>query len=224
MSSSGEGMKTPRILIVGEFELFCLGLKYTIESTEVGCAEIVLDKDLSLNMLLDEPPDVVLLDSNSFDESVVQYVSELKSRTAAGVMLMIDLNIDLDVRALLSCGLDAFCGKTITPQQLAFALKSVAAGSGWMDPNIAGRLVNLLEPRRPVPKKASPCGPFELTSREREVMTLVAEGATNPQIGQKLFISPETVKTHVSHIMEKLLVRDRTAAVVKAMQLGLIAV
>lgn len=217
-------MKTPRILIVGEFELFCLGLKYTIESIEVGCAEIVLDKDLALKMMLDAPPDVVLLDSNSFDESVVQYVSDLKSRGAARVLLMLDFNINWDLRALLSCGLDAFCSRTITPQQLGFALKSVAAGAGWMDPNIAGRLVNLLEPRRVAPKKASPCGPFELTSREREIITLVAEGATNPQIGLKLFISPETVKTHVSHIMEKLLVRDRTAAVVKAMQLGLIAV
>jgi DNA-binding NarL/FixJ family response regulator len=97
-------------------------------------------------------------------------------------------------------------------------LRAVARGEAYFGPEIARRLVDFFS----APKVASPEEAFpELTSREREILDLIAQGRTNAEIAARLFVSPNTVRNHISHIFAKLQVADRAEAIVRAREAGL---
>ena len=104
------------------------------------------------------------------------------------------------------------------PEQLLAAIRTVAAGDALLSPSITKRVIKQFA-RTPQP--APPKEFDELTTREQEVFRLIADGLSNVEIGQKLYISDTTVKTHITHILQKLGLRDRVQAVVLAYQTGL---
>jgi DNA-binding NarL/FixJ family response regulator len=104
------------------------------------------------------------------------------------------------------------------PEQLIAAVRTVAAGDALLSPAVTKRVIRQFARR---PRAAAPKGLDELTERERDIFRLIAEGLSNPEIAQRLFISETTVKTHVTHVFQKLGVRDRVQAVVLAHQAGL---
>ena len=103
-------------------------------------------------------------------------------------------------------------------------MRVVAAGEALIEPSITRRLIETFVAARPgVPAGAAACGIDQLTDREREILTLVARGLNNDQIGERLFISPATVKTHLARIMmAKLDAHDRAQLVVRAYESGLV--
>jgi DNA-binding NarL/FixJ family response regulator len=105
------------------------------------------------------------------------------------------------------------------PEQLLAAIRTVAAGEALLSPSVTKRVIR--EFTR-LPRPESPQGLEQLTEREREVLELIAQGRSNAEIGQELFISETTVKTHVTHVLQKLGLRDRVQAVVLAYQAGLV--
>jgi DNA-binding NarL/FixJ family response regulator len=117
----------------------------------------------------------------------------------------------------LKAGASGFVLKDDPPEQLLAAIRTVAAGDALLSPTVTRRVIKEFGrlPRRAVPKELD-----ELSDREREVFRLVARGLSNAEIGQELFISETTVKTHVTHIFQKLKLRDRVQAVVLAYQTG----
>ena len=109
--------------------------------------------------------------------------------------------------------------KDDSPEQLISAIRTVAAGDALLSPAITKRVI---EQFARLPHPTPPKELDELTSREREIFRLIANGLSNAEIGQQLYISETTVKTHVTHILQKLNLRDRVQLVVLAYQSGLL--
>jgi DNA-binding NarL/FixJ family response regulator len=131
------------------------------------------------------------------------------------------LELDEYVFEAVRAGASGFLVKHTEPTELVRAVRVVAEGDALLSPSVTRRLVAEFAARTKEPVGA-PGALAELTSREREVMALVAEGLTNAEIGERLFMSPATARTHVSRILTKLGARDRTQLVVMAYESGLV--
>jgi DNA-binding NarL/FixJ family response regulator len=137
----------------------------------------------------------------------------------ARVLILTTFDLDEYVYEALSAGASGFVLKDDPPEQLIAAIRTVAGGDGLLSPAITKRVIKEFV-RAP---RATPPSSFdELTTREREVFHLIAQGLSNAEIGQELFISDTTVKTHVTRVLQKLGLRDRVQAVVLAYQAGLV--
>jgi DNA-binding NarL/FixJ family response regulator len=127
---------------------------------------------------------------------------------------------DLDeyVYEALRIGASGFVLKDDPPEQLIAAVRTVAAGDALLSPAVTRRVIRRFTR---TPRSDPPKGFDELTDRERDIFRLIAEGLSNPEIAQRLYIGETTVKTHVTHVFQKLGVRDRVQAVVLAYRAGL---
>jgi DNA-binding NarL/FixJ family response regulator len=137
------------------------------------------------------------------------------------VIMLTTFDADEYVYAALRAGASGFLLKDVSPEQLVAAVRLVAAGDALLAPSITRRLVE----RFAVPTRAplaEPEGLSTLTSREREVLVLMARGLSNTEIAEHLTLSEATVKTHVARILSKLGIRDRVQAVVTAYESGLV--
>ncbi|HEX4746835.1 MAG TPA: response regulator transcription factor [Gaiellaceae bacterium] len=142
----------------------------------------------------------------------------LAAEPSARVLILTTFDLDEYVYEALKAGASGFVLKDDPPEQLIAAIRTVAGGDALLSPAVTKRVIGqFTRIRRIVPPKAFD----ELTSREQEVFRLVAAGLSNIEIAQELFISEATVKTHVTHILQKLELRDRVQAVVLAYQTGL---
>jgi DNA-binding NarL/FixJ family response regulator len=142
----------------------------------------------------------------------------LAADSHARILILTTFDLDEYVYEALRAGASGFVLKDDPPEQLIAAVRTVAAGDALLSPGITKRVI---EQFARIPRPASPKGLDELSAREREVFRLIARGLSNAEIGQELYISDTTVKTHVTHILQKLDLRDRVQAVVLAYQTGL---
>jgi DNA-binding NarL/FixJ family response regulator len=136
----------------------------------------------------------------------------------ARILILTTFDLDEYVYEALRAGASGFVLKDEPPEQLIAAIRTVAAGDALLSPTVTKRVI---EQFVRTPKPAPPKEIDELTSREREVLRLIAQGLSNAEIGRELFISETTVKTHVTRVLQKLTLRDRVQAVVLAYQTGL---
>jgi DNA-binding NarL/FixJ family response regulator len=136
----------------------------------------------------------------------------------ARILILTTFDLDEYVYEALRAGASGFVLKDDTPEQLLAAIRTVAAGDALLSPAVTKRVIKKFArtPRPDPPKEVD-----ELSEREREVFRLMTRGLSNAEIGKQLFISETTVKTHVTHILQKLNLRDRVQAVVLAYQAGL---
>ena len=142
----------------------------------------------------------------------------LAADPAARILILTTFDLDEYVYEGLRAGASGFVLKDDPPEQLIAAIRTVAAGDALLSPTITKRVIKQFA-RAPRPEP--PRGLDELTAREREILRLIASGLSNAEIGRELYISETTVKTHVTHILQKLNLRDRVQAVVLAYQTGL---
>lgn len=165
-------------------------------------------------------PDVVLMDIRMPEldglEATRQILAE-SERTRVLVLTTFDL--DEYIYEALRSGASGFVLKDDPPEQLIAAIRAVAAGDALLSPAVTRRVVEHYASQRRI---APPAGVAELTERELGVFRLIARGLSNAEIGEELFISETTVKTHVTHILQKLQLRDRVQAVVLAYEAGLV--
>ena len=205
-----------RVLLVDDQELVRAGLRGILRETFgfeiVGeCA----DGDEAAGAIARTEPDIVLMD-----------VRMARLDGVAATRLIHDLRPDLPVLAvttfdddealagMLRAGAAGFVLKGVPAEELHRAVRTVAEGGAWLDPAVTGRVLAVYL-AAPAPSAAAPAL-AQLTEREREVLTLVAQGCTNGEIAQRLFIGEGTVKTHINHLFTKLDLRDRAAAIVFA--------
>ena len=134
------------------------------------------------------------------------------------VLVLTTFDLDEYVYEALRSGASGFVLKDDPPEQLLSAIRVVAGGEALLSPSITKRVIKQFTK---VPQKTAPKELGELTERELEVFRLIAKGLSNAEIGQELFISDTTVKTHITHILQKLGLRDRVQAVVLAHETGL---
>ncbi len=139
----------------------------------------------------------------------------LSSDPAARVLILTTFDLDEYVYEALREGASGFVLKDDPPEQLISAVRIVAAGDALLSPSVTTRVIKQFVR---VPRPDRPRELEELTAREREILRLIAVGLSNAEIGERLFISQTTVKTHVTHIFQKLGLRDRVQAVVLAYQ------
>jgi DNA-binding NarL/FixJ family response regulator len=158
-------------------------------------------------------PDVVLMDLRMPDGDGVEATGRILARLPrTRVVVLTTYETDRDILRAIEAGACGYLLKDASPAELADAVRAAARGETVLAPSVASTLVRQV--RTPAPPDLSP--------REAQVLRLVAEGRTNADIGRALFISEATVKTHLLRVFSKLDVADRTAAVTRAMALGMI--
>lgn len=210
-------MKPIRLVIVDDHALFRSGLVSLIQGIQgfevVGEAGNGRE---ALDVIARCQPDVVLLDVNMPVMGGVETVKMLRQRQDCRIIMLTISKNEEDLFGAIAEGADGYLLKNATPEELEKAIHSVSEGNSVLSPEVTRqvlRAVNFDQNRAP---------DFGLSSREMEVLQCLAQGMTTAQISSDLFISDNTVKTHVRHILEKLEASNRAEAVSKAMQLGLL--
>jgi DNA-binding NarL/FixJ family response regulator len=213
---------TIRIVVADDQETVRAGFAALLATqpdlTVVGSAA---DGQEAVRVCGEERPDVVLMDVRM---PVMDGIDATRRLTAADdaprVIILTTFDLDDYVYDALSAGASGFLLKDAGAERLFDAVRVVAAGDALLAPTVTRRLIAEFARQRPRPR---PGALEELTNREIEVLRLVAEGLSNREIADRLVLSDETVKTHVSHVLGKLSLRDRTQAVVIAYESGLVA-
>ena len=169
-------------------------------------------------------PDVVLMDVRMPGTDGIEATRQLGAGQPGGLRVLILTTFDLDdyVFEALRAGASGFLLKDVTAERLFDAVRVVAAGDALLAPAVTRRLIREFARIRPTAPTAGAHELATLTPRETEVLRLVAEGLSNQQIAARLVVTEETVKTHVSRVLHKLGLRDRTQAVIAAYESGLV--
>ena len=167
-------------------------------------------------------PGVILLDVGMPIMDGVEACQQLKQKWPdLKVIMLTSHDDDRDIFAALAAGANGYCLKDADFGRLEAAVNAVVRGDMWIDSSIAHKVLRVL------PKTVAASDPTQvvyeqLSDRELQVLQLIVEGLSNQEIGDRLSIKKDTVKTHIKHIMDKLAVSDRTQAAVKALRHGLV--
>jgi len=210
-----------QVLVVDDDHLMRAGLTMIIEQTSdvavVGEAE---DGRQAVLVARRERPDVVLMDVRMPVVDGIEATREIVSLPdPPRVLILTTFELDEYVFNALEAGASGFLLKRTPPEQLIEGIRTLAAGDALLSPSVTRRLIAEFA-KRPVERELSP-RLAELTQREREVLVAMARGLSNAELAEELYISENTVKTHVRRVLTKLGARDRVNAVVMAYQGGL---
>jgi NarL family two-component system response regulator LiaR len=227
-------MKT-RVLIVEDHPMSLVGLKMLLEKNDscdvVGEATNGLDAVTQSNKLA---PDVILMDIGLPEMDGIEATQQIKKdHPSIRIIMLTSKDNERDVFAALAAGADAYCLKGVSIEALSTAIEAVKEGTAWLDPGIARIVLGRFQHASPFPDANSNPGipastmvtaipqiETPLTAREMEVLKLIVDGLSNPEIAERLTITKATAKAHVHSILQKLCVDDRTQAAVLAMRQG----
>jgi DNA-binding NarL/FixJ family response regulator len=216
---------TVRIVVADDQQVVRDGFAALLESqpdfTVVGATS---DGAETVRICRELRPDLILMDIRMPGMDGIEATRQLAGSGPDGPRILILTTFDLDeyVYDALRAGASGFLLKDVTAERLFDAVRVIASGDALLAPTITRRLIGEFARQRPKLEAASRPALAELTPREIEVLRLVAAGLSNPEIAARLVVTEETVKTHVSHVLRKLRLRDRTQAVIAAYESGLI--
>jgi DNA-binding NarL/FixJ family response regulator len=221
-------MKT-RVLIVEDHQMTLVGLKMLLEKNE--SIEVVGEAANGLEAVTradSTKPDVILMDIGLPEMDGVEATQKIKqAHPGIRIIMLTSKDNEQDVFASLSAGADAYCMKGISIESLTASIEAVKEGTAWLDPAVARMVLGRFQGGAPINEPAAGSQPdaavladCPLTSREMEVLRLIVDGLSNPEIAEKLTITKATAKAHVHSILQKLCVDDRTQAAVLAMRQG----
>ncbi len=209
-----------RILIVEDDPLMQLGLEQALGEHPnfeiVGQAE---DGYIGVQKALELKPDLVVMDIGLPRLDGIAATKQIKEQLPdIHVVMLTSHTLQTEVVAALSSGADAYCIKGASLERLLAAIEAAQDGATYLDPQIARLVLDNLKPPTPEPNQNISL----LSERELEVLKLIVEGKSNNQIAEDLYLSTNTIKTHVRGIMNKLAVDDRVQAAVVALRSGLV--
>jgi two-component system, NarL family, response regulator LiaR len=207
-----------RILIVEDDPMMQLGLTQALEDYPafviIGQAN---DGYAGVELALSLQPDVIIMDIGLPRLDGIAATQQIRAKLPeVRVVILTSHTAETEIIAALSSGADAYCVKGAEVERLVAAIGAAQEGAVYLDPQIARRVVEHLKP----PSTTTPIG--QLSNRELDVLKLMVEGYSNPEIANSLYLSPNTVKTHIRGIMNKLAVDDRVQAAVVALRAGLV--
>jgi DNA-binding NarL/FixJ family response regulator len=210
--------KKIRLVVVDDHSLFRRGLIGLLtDMPEFQVVGEAGDGKEALSVIENTSPDMLLLDVNMPVMDGIQTVQALRAKKSKMPILMLTISRqEDDLLGALTAGANGYLLKDTEPEQLRQAIMWMAEGKSVLSPDVTSAVLHALN-RSQSGDNANP-----LSDRELEVLDCLAAGKTTNQIGAQLFISENTVKTHIRHILEKLEASNRTEAVSKAIQLGLI--
>jgi len=207
-----------RLVVVDDHALFRRGLVSLLgDMPEFHVVGEASDGREALGVIEQTQPDILLLDVNMPHMDGITLVQELRRRKSDLRILMLTISQDdSDLIGAIRAGANGYILKNAEPEALHQALHNVAVGQGALSPEVVGPILNA------VSHSLVDAPAALLSERELEVLACLSEGLTTLQIAARLFISENTVKTHIRHILDKLESSNRTEAVGKATQLGLL--
>ncbi|MDQ1661984.1 MAG: hypothetical protein QOJ68_1964, partial [Blastococcus sp.] len=212
-----------RVLVVDDQHLVRTGFRLILDGEpDLEVVGDAADGHAAVSRCRELRPDVVLMDVRMPGLDGIAATREVVSLPdPPRVLILTTFDMDEYVYAALDAGASGFLLKDVKAAALADAVRTVHAGDALLAPSVTRRLIAEHARRAPVP--LSPAGELAtLTEREREVLTMMARGLSNQEIGSRLFVAETTVKTHVGRIFTKLGVRDRVQAVIAAYDSGLV--
>lgn len=223
-------MSDIKVLLVEDHTMTRMGLSIVLDKAEgielIGEAE---DGVTGVEMAKKLAPDVILMDIGLPNIDGIEATKRVKEfNPGFRVLIFTSRDSEDDVFASFKAGADGYIMKGSTPEQTTNAIKAVNDGTAWIDPAIARLVLSSIQknntelaPTGEINYKAGK-NTYGLTEREMEVLALIVEGLSNPQIADRLVITRATAKAHVHSILQKLYVDDRTKAAVMAMKEGLV--
>jgi DNA-binding NarL/FixJ family response regulator len=208
-----------RVLIVEDDPLIQLGLEQSLaQHTYINVIGIAEDGYMGVKMAQQLNPDIIVMDIGLPRLDGISATQKIKAASPHIHIVMLSSHTDdTEVIAALSSGADAYCVKGISTKSLLAAFAAAKDGATYLDPQIARKVMDRLKPPTQIENNA------HLSQRELEVLKLIVEGKSNPEIAKVLYLSPNTIKTHVRGIMNKLSVDDRVQAAVVALRSGLVS-
>ncbi|MGI8714399.1 MAG: response regulator [Solirubrobacteraceae bacterium] len=215
-----------RVLLADDQALIRAGFRVLLDSApDIEVIAEASDGAQAVTLARQDRADVVLMDIRMPDVDGLEATRRISAdESLAGVKVLILTTFESDeyVYAALEAGASGFLVKDTEPADLLQAVRIIARGDALLSPTVTRRLIADIAARRPLRTTVHPVLD-ELTDRERQMMSLVATGLSNDEIAGQLYLSPLTVKTHVSRAMLKLGARDRAQLVVIAYQSGLVS-
>lgn len=219
-----------KVLLVEDHTMTRLGLSLVLDKSEnieiIGEAE---DGKSGVELAKSLFPDVILMDIGLPHIDGIEATRLIKSANLhSKVLIFTSRDSEEDVFAALAAGADGYIMKGATELQITSAIMAVNEGTAWLDPAIARLVLSNVQRQKTVQQTTTEVqskvkkNTFGLTEREMEVLALIVDGLSNPQIAEKLVITRATAKAHVHSILQKLYVADRTQAAVYAMREGLV--
>ncbi len=211
------GSETIKVLIVDDHQVVRQGLRTFLElHADISVIGEAGDGEAAVEMVRQLEPDVVLMDLVMPRLDGIAATRQVKALgTGAKVIALTSFTEDDKVFPAIQAGASSYLLKDVSPDDLVEAIRAAHRGEARLHPNIARKLMEQVAAQAG-PKVEGPAE--ELTERERDVVRLVAKGQSNQAIAQELFISEKTVKTHISNILSKLNLQDRTQLAIFAIK------
>lgn len=211
-----------RVLLVDDEELVRTGLRMILAAEpDVEVVGEAADGGEAVDRCRELAPDVVLMDIRMPRVGGLEATRRVRALDhPPAVVVLTTFDLDEHVYEALQAGACGFLLKDVPAAQLAHAIRVAAAGEAMLAPSVTRRLIERYAARGPAPAAGLPS---DLTARETEVLCLLAEGLSNTEIAERLFVGDATVKTHVARVLAKCGVRDRVQAVVLAYRSGLVS-
>lgn len=215
-------MSPIRVLVVDDQALVRAGFRMILEAEpDVEVVGEAADGIEAVSAAQLHQPDVVLMDVRMPNmDGIAAARRILEGGSTARVVMLTTFDMDEYVYEALRAGASGFLLKDVPPERLVAGIRAVASGEALLAPSVTRRLIENYVQRQPA--RDLPATVAELTTREREVLELMARGLSNAEIAATFVVSETTVKTHVAHILDKLELRDRVQAVVFAYECGLV--
>lgn len=216
------------VLLVEDHELYRMGLSMLLSKADgINLAAEAADGSEGIKKAREVSPDVILMDIGLPNIDGIEATARIKEfLPEVKVLIFTSRDSEQDIFESFKAGADGYIMKGATPEQTINAIKAVNEGVGWIDPAIAKVVFSNLQ--RPVqtavaytPERKEK-NSYGLTERELDVLALMVDGLSNPQIADKLVITRATAKAHVHSILQKLCAATRTQATVTAMKEGLV--
>ncbi len=217
-------LKTINLLIIEDYKLTRLGLKYFLEKSKI--IRVVGEADNGedgLNLFKKLNPDVVLMDLGLPKMNGIEATRKIREvNPNAKIIVLTSHSFDNEVLTTLGSGAQAYCLKDISPELLTKVICEVNEGAMWLDAQIAKTALSMFQRQGIFSKGSREKSESHLTEREYEVLKLLVLGKSNTEIADELIVSVHTAKAHVCNILQKLCVDDRVQAAVKAIKENII--